>query len=297
MRVELLVGKARENAGEPPMTMRVVAESIVPAVKANDRQPVTFEKVKFPKAGTYAVQVRLQGADKLDVDDVRTVVVTVKENIPVLLVNGKLAPDRFDRATEYLRLALNPFPPGSDEKNAPIRPKVINQKTFAEMTDDDLQDYDCIFWCDVAQFGSADLRRMEAHVRRGGGLVFSMGEKAIENLDAYNRLLFKDDHGLLPAKLVKKIQAGPDQHFYLKALDNDKAFLDWPLKAFKDEDDKATLNHARFFQYLQATPVPQPASGPQIPARRRGSARSPRMRSRGSRCRSAIRPCWSGTRR
>jgi Mg-chelatase subunit ChlD len=254
--VELLVGKAREHTNDPALAMHLVAEQVLPVIKANDQLPVQM-KYRFPTAGTYAVQVKLQHPDQLEADDARTVVVTVKDTIPVILVNGKLAPDRFETATGYLRLALNPFPPGSEPKYAPLRPRVINQQQFAFLTDDELKDVDCIYWCDVPQFGGADLRRMETHVRRGGGLVFSMGDKAAENFDAYNRLLYKDGHGLLPAKLSKKIQTPQDEHFFLRAEDEVKSFLELPLRAFKDEKDKTTLNHVRFYQYVQAAPAPQ----------------------------------------
>ncbi len=254
--LELLVGKARERGNEPPMAMHLVGEEVLSAIKPNDQQPVVL-KCQFKTPGTYAVQVRLQSQDRLDVDDTRTVIVSVKETIPIIVVNGKLAPDWFDTATGYLRLALNPYSAESSPKYMPLRPRVMKQQQFLELSDDDLSDVDCIFWCDVPQVGSADLRRLETHVRRGGGLVVSMGDRAAENLDAYNRLLYKEDRGLLPAKLAKKIQAPPEQHFYLKAYDEEKGYLDLPLRQFKDERSKTTLSHVRFFDYIQATPAPQ----------------------------------------
>jgi uncharacterized membrane protein len=254
--MELHVGRAREQASDAPMTMRLVDEKVVSLVKPNAQERIGF-KYRFPTQGTYVVQVKLQGADLLDVDDARAVVVTVKENIPVLLVNGKLAPDRFDTATEYLRLALNPLDETADRDYAPLRPRVVNQRYFAEMSEAELAKYECVFWCDVPQFGSADLRRIEAHVRRGGGLVVSMGEKAAENFDGYNRLLYKDEHGLLPAKLSKKIVAPGDLHFYVKAFDDVTSYQELPLRAFADENQKGSLNRVRFYQYVQATAAPQ----------------------------------------
>jgi hypothetical protein len=255
--VELLVGKARDHAHEPPLAMRLVEEQVLPVIRPNDQQPIVFKNYRFPAPGTYAVQVKLQNPDRLDVDDSRAVVVTVKDTIPVIVVNGKLAPSMFETATGFLRLALNPFGPGEERKTAPIRPRVLTQRQFADLSEDELKDVDCIYWCDVGQFGSPDLRRMETHVRRGGGLVFTMGDKALENLDAYNRLLHKEGTGLLPAKLNKKINAVPDQHFYVAPDDPEKAFLELPLRAFKDERYKTSLNHVRFHQYVQANPTPQ----------------------------------------
>ena len=126
-----------------------------------------------------------------------------------LLVNGKPSADRFDRASEYLRLAFNPFPRGQEPKWAPLRPKVVNASQFGDVPEDELLHYDLIVLCDVGQFGPGDLRRLDAHVRRGGGLMVALGDKALENLDVYNRLLYKDEQGLLPAQLFKKTIAPP----------------------------------------------------------------------------------------
>jgi hypothetical protein len=249
VRVELLVGKARERAGEPEFAPRVVGHELLAILPARLPLPVLFKDYKFPTAGTYAVQVRIDGGDPLELDDSRTVVITVKETVPVLLVNGKPAADRYERATEYVRLALNPFPAGTEPKYAPLRPKVISQAQFADLTDADLAGFDAIYWCDVGQFGPGDMRRVETHLRRGGGLVVALGERAAENFDAYNRLLYKDEQGLLPARLVKKVQAPPEHQFYFDASED--AYREPPLKAFAQEEDKNALRNARFKQYVQ----------------------------------------------
>ena len=54
----------------------------------------------------------------------RTLVVTVKDTVPVMLVNGKPAVEAFDQATGYLRVALNPFDKGIMRRERPARPKV-----------------------------------------------------------------------------------------------------------------------------------------------------------------------------
>jgi hypothetical protein len=249
VRVELLVGKARAGAGDPEFAPRVVDHQLLTTLNPRLPQPVVFEQYKFPTAGTYAVQVRIAGEDALELDDSRAFVLTVKETVPVLLVNGKPAADRYERATEYLRLSLNPYPPGAEPKYAPLRPKVISQSQFADMTDTDLSAYDAIYWCDVGAFGPGDLRRVETHLRRGGGLVVSLGDRAAENFEGYNRLLNKDDQGLLPCQLVKKIQAPSEHQFYLEA--GKDAYLFPPLKSFSDQDDQNALRNARFKQFIE----------------------------------------------
>jgi hypothetical protein len=248
LHVELLAGRAREVAADNPYSLRTVGQPELVKLEPNESKQIYFEYT-FASPGTYAVQVKLE-SDDLEPDDSRAVVVTVKDTIPVLLVNGKPAGDPYERATEYLKLALNPFRPGSEPKFAPLRPKVISAAQFVDTSEADLAAYDCIFLCDVPQFGSGELRRLEGHLRRGGGIFVSLGDRAAENLEVYNRLLFKNEQGLLPAKLFKKIQAPVDHHFTLNA--QDEQFLEPPLKAFKDDDDRISLRSGRFRQYVQA---------------------------------------------
>lgn len=250
VKMEVLVGKAKEAAGEGPLAMRSVGNEIV-SVAPGEPRSLEFA-YKFPAAGSYVVEVKLDG-DPLELDNSRAMVITVKDTIPVLLVNGKQVPDRFERATEYLRLALNPFRPGAEPKFAPLRPKVVTVAQFQDMPEDELTSFDCIFLADVPQVGPADARRLEQHVRRGGGLVVSLGDKVVENVDFYNRFLYREGQGLLPGELVKQVVAPADYHFALQAQELD--FDSPPLREFAGADDRAALNKARFKAYIQARPA------------------------------------------
>jgi hypothetical protein len=250
-KMEVLVGKAKENAGDGPLTLRSVGSDII-AVAPGEPRSIDFG-YKFPSPGTYVVQVKLD-ADPLELDNVRSMVLTVKDTIPVLLVNGKPTPDRFERATEYLKLALNPFPRGAEPKFAPLRPKVVTVAQFQDMPEAELAEYDAIFLTDVAQVGPADARRLENHVRRGGGLVVSLGDKVVDNIEGYNRFLFKSGQGLLPAELVKKVTAPADHHFALQAA-ADTDFDSPPLREFAGQEEKSSLHAARFRSYVQSKPA------------------------------------------
>ncbi len=249
VRAELLIGKAKATANDGALQMRVHGQE-TRGVEAHSQQVFTFKDVKFPAAGTYAVQVKITG-DVLPEDDARTIIISVRETIPILIVNGKPSADRFERATEYVRLTLNPFPAGTEPKWMPLRPRVVSPTEFSDMTEDKLAAYDCIYWCDVGQFGVNDVRKLDAHLRRGGGFVVALGDKAAEHLDRYNELLHKNDQGLLPAKLLKKIVAPAEHHFYFSNSD-DNAYSTAPLQAFSDEQDRLTLRTARFRQYVLA---------------------------------------------
>lgn len=249
VKMEVLVGKAREAAGEGAMSMRSVGNHFVLSTPG---QPETvIVPYKFPSPGTYVVQVRLDG-DALELDNVRSLVLTVKDTIPILCVNGKNSPERFDKATEYLRMALNPFAP-PQPPFAPLRPKVVSLAQFQDMPETELVAFDCIYLADVPGLGGGDIRKLDTHVRRGGGLVVSMGEKALEHLDVYNRFLYRQGQGLLPGELIKKVTAPPEHHYFLQAQEAE--FSQPPLKEFADEGDKQGLLAPRFRSYVQTRPA------------------------------------------
>jgi len=257
LNVKLLIGRWPAAAKEPQLRL---AQTEVRALRPGEEQAVNFTH-RFNAPGTYVVQVAIDG-DDLPLDDTRTVIVTVKDTVPVLLVNGKPALDRFDRAAEYLAFALNPFtsslsPSGRGagvrgEGNSaltPFRPKVVSVAQFADANQTNLADYDCVFLCDIGQFSTGEVRRLEANVRRGAGLVITCGDNVAKHLENCNRLLWKNERGLLPAKLLGIQSAPPEHYFTLHAPDG---FLLPPLKAFIDQQDQYALQGVRFQHYLRA---------------------------------------------
>ncbi len=250
--VRLYVGGAadvrretRSGAGD----LREVGEVLLRKVERNQDTPVTF-KYKFPAPGDYVLQVQVQH-DGLELDDVRSAVVTVKNTIPVMLVNGKPAVEVYDRATEWLRTALNPFDDGPVPASVAARPKVLSESQFADEGLGDLTGFDCVFVCDVPRLSLAEVRRLEGHVRRGGSVIFCMGDRV--DLGSYNEMLYRDGRGLLPARLLGKQQATPGWQFQL-AIDADADRED-PLKPFRSTAARERLLAARFGEFVQAEPV------------------------------------------
>jgi hypothetical protein len=252
LRAEVLIGRSREQSSDAAMQMRVVDQQPPLVVPAHSKREIEFLKVKFATPGTYVVQVRLSD-DTLEFDNTRSIVVTVRDTIPVLLVNGKSSTDRFERATEYLRIALNPFPPGKEEPGFPLRPSVVS--SLQEVSEADLEKFDLVVWADVGHFRGDDVTKMQTHLRRGGGFIVALGDHAAKAANLYNELLYKDEQGLLPAELRKPIAAPAGHHFYLHNADP-LAFEKPPLSVFIDQADKLTLQTARFRQYMYAV-VPE----------------------------------------
>jgi uncharacterized membrane protein/Mg-chelatase subunit ChlD len=245
VRAELLVGKARELATDSKFALRIVGQmkwDIEPG------QNLLNFSYKFPAPGEYAVQVRLDN-DTLELDDSRTVIVTVKDTVPVMLVNGKQAAEPYDRAAEWLSDALNPFQgAGLIPRTVPARPRIVTESAFADAYLGNLTPYDCVFFCDVPRLSAPEIRRLETHLHRGGGVVFCLGPQV--DLESYNRLLYRSGDGILPARLLG-VRTAPDKQFF-NFYAEEKAFHEPPLDAFSSAADQASLLSARFRSYVRA---------------------------------------------
>jgi hypothetical protein len=250
MRVELLVGKGRAVASDAEFAMRPVQEQLID-IAPGQTLTITFAH-KFSVAGEYVVQVRLE-RDALELDDVRSIVVTVKDTIPVMLVNGKPAVEVYDTATEWLKDALNPFPSEQAPRYVAARPKVLSEFQFADAALGDLGAVDCVFLCDMPGLTPVQVRRLENHLQRGGGVVFFLGPQV--DLDAYNRFLHRDGEGLLPARLMGRQRAPHDSYLYLLA--DEDAYRQPPLAAFAADSDRLSLARSRFRQYVRAVIAPR----------------------------------------
>jgi hypothetical protein len=249
VRIELHVGRARAAAGDPPFALHLAGHKSVDLLPG---QNVVSFPHKFTTPGDYAVQVRVEN-DALELDDTRTVVLRVKDNVPVVLVNGKPAAEIYDRATEWLSDALNPFQGGTAPREFAARARVVTESQFADAGLGDLTPYDCVFLCDLARLDAAEVRRLEAHLHRGGGVVFCLGPRV--DLESYNRLLFRNGEGLLPARLMG-LQAAPERR-YFNLFAEEKDYHVPPLDAFGSEQDRIGLLTARFQQYVRAELLPR----------------------------------------
>jgi von Willebrand factor type A domain/Aerotolerance regulator N-terminal len=247
--VRLFVGKARATATDKPVEL-IQADEVITKAERGQSTPVTF-KYKFPTTGDYVIQAQINH-DALELDDIRSAVVTVKNTVPCLLVNGKPAPELFDRATEWLKTALNPFDEGETIPSAvTARPKIITPGQFADEGLGDLTPYDCVFLCDLPRIGASEVRRLEAFLKRGGGVVISLGKQASDDLGAYNELLYRDGQGILPARLIGKSPEGTTFQFQ---MDTDADRYD-PLKLFRDNAARQRLLSPRFKQFVEVEPV------------------------------------------
>jgi hypothetical protein len=244
VKVDLLASSLPPVNDRGLITPQMVHQELV-TLPAGGAASVTFP-YELRTAGDHVFQVRAE-ADALEADDVRSLTVTVKDTWPVLVVNGKPAAERYDQAASWLADALFPFPESFRHPAYPARPRVIDTAQFADPGTSDLSAYDCVFLCDVPRLSEREVARLETHLRRGGGLVICLGPDV--DLESYNRLLYQDGKGLLPARLIGSVQAPADGFFSPYA--DEEAFQRPPLTAFAGDDERASLLAARFKQFVR----------------------------------------------
>ncbi len=203
---------------------------------------VTFN-YRFDTAGEHQIEARL-AQDALDLDNHRWFALPVRDAIQVLCVNGKPGTGSFGQATDYLSVALAP---DNELGHATIRPTVISESALLETA---LDQYDCIFFCNVGQFTAAEARVLERYLSGGGGLVFFLGDQV--QPASYNRFLGGEEPGiarLLPATIGRAVDEGD---YRLNPL----GYRHPLLNVFRGQEQSGLIN-APIQRYFQLTPAPR----------------------------------------
>jgi len=155
-------------------------------------EAVIYFAHQFTDPGDHVLEVTIDD-DPLSTDNHRWMVVPVRESLNILLVDGHFKAEPYQAETDYLVQALNPSeaPPGS---STTLKTEVISESQLARH---ELAAYDAVVLCNVAQFSQAEVTALEDFLKRGGGVIIFGGDQVVP--DNYNRLLFADGKGILPA--------------------------------------------------------------------------------------------------
>jgi hypothetical protein len=186
---------------------RPVAQQSVD-LDAGGEKSVVFPH-RFETPGDHAVEVRLDAGDRLEIDNHRFLVVRVRENVRVLCVEGPASAAPGRSPADYLLYALSPQ--ADDSRRGTVRAEAVPESGLLER---DLGRYDCVFLHNVAQFTPSEAQALDGYARRGGSLVFFLGDHVLA--EGYNRELGGERAGalrLLPARLgpvVSRPQRGLD---------------------------------------------------------------------------------------
>jgi hypothetical protein len=201
---------------------------------------VAFNQI-FDKPGVRTCTVRIT-ADRLASDDVGYLALRVRQNVKVLVVNGK--PDSTvpqKDAGFFLNLALSPPITAPGAEPTPLEPRVVTGASFGGV---DVRGFDVVALSNVSNLGDSDRRLLAEFVQNGGGALFFLGDKV--NPDLYNRDLLDAKPSLLPARLNGTGETKTSL---------DAASLDHPaLQRFRGAAD-VDLGTAQFTKYFKLAPV------------------------------------------
>ena len=89
--------------------------------------------------------------------------------------------------------------PGEESPGQP-RPIKVEVVSESRLTQRELTPYDTVVLCNVAQFSQPEVAALDDFLRQGGGVVIFGGDQVV--VENYNRLLYEDGNGLLPAPLA-----------------------------------------------------------------------------------------------
>jgi hypothetical protein len=207
--------------------------------------PIIFNH-QFTDPGDHIVEVSMD-KDQLPLDDHRFLAVPVRESLSVLLVDGHYKSEPYQSETDYLGEALEPQE-GSPGQPGAIRVEVVAESQLAQR---ELGVYDVVVLCNVGRFSAPEVAALEGHLRQGGGVVIFSGDQVMA--DNYNRLLYADGQGLLPAAVGPAVgnAARKESGFAFNTLQ-----YRHPLVAeFRNQSDPVTagLTLVRVHQYHKLT--------------------------------------------
>lgn len=194
-------GKLPEKA--PPATVTFLVDGIKKAVQRVDlsggRQALSFQH-RFPGSGEYLVEVTIDG-DAHRVDNSRMYLCRVPDDVRVLVLDETV--DASDQPgnwqSVFLTTAMRPVTHAAMGKLSHFRETTISPLKYKF---ENLVDYGAVVLADASRIDEGLVESLEAYVDGGGTLWVFAGPKM--NLYDYNRLLYRDSAGLLPAHLDEK---------------------------------------------------------------------------------------------
>jgi hypothetical protein len=161
---------------------------------------------RFLTAGEHVIEVTLENhADPLRGDDRRSISIPVRSSLKVLCIDSRPSLMPLQGASGYLVVALNPGEPGGSPS-----PIYADRRSASALAEVDLEPYDCLILCDVAELSPAEASRIRRFVRRGKGLILFLGPQVLP--EVYNALLGdaeKSGEALLPARLGNPVHHDP----------------------------------------------------------------------------------------
>ena len=161
------------------------------------KNTLTF-KHHFREPGAHVVTAVADLSDDLGADNSFSSAVPIIDRLRVMIVDGNPAPRFFDRASSFVEIALAPGMLAQQsyliEPTVVPAPQIVSVETF--------DDYEAIILADVPRLPAAVAKKIDAYVRRGGGLLIAPGRRAVAE--------FYNTWDSCPAQLNKFVIPDPE---------------------------------------------------------------------------------------
>lgn len=219
---------------------RRIEQRTIASLPARGESAAAFS-YRFNQGGSQALETRVANAnDALEIDNRRALAVSVRDRFRTLCVSGG------PNSADFVAVAAAP----RRDAGATFEAQVISPALLRSGLN--LDDFDVVALCNVPPLGNEELRLLADFVRRGGGLVWFLGDMA--DVAAYQSMLSGELAGLLPAAIV---QQSSWSAYTIDPLEFAHPILD----PFRGQQD-TTLARTPVQKYVRLTA--QPASGSQV---------------------------------
>ncbi|MFG0335068.1 MAG: BatA domain-containing protein [Maioricimonas sp. JB049] len=186
------------------------------------------------QAGELVITAEIE-EDALAADDIRQLVLNVRDRLTVLLVNGRAAATPIARASGFVELALRT---ASTAAGSPEGPPIVTETIeHGQLAAADLSRFDVVYLCDVPMITPDELESLSRHLRQGGGVLVGMGPEV--DLQGYARTLFDAERGLMPARLLRTADAAANGQGWFRFDPGD--YQHPVLQPFRGNEDSGLL--------------------------------------------------------
>jgi hypothetical protein len=157
---------------------------------------------RFNEPGYHVIEAKL-GQDNLEIDNQYSRAILVRDRLPVLLIDSQGLQSSMNQGGQILKMALQSAVDLGE-------PSLIDVTHMAyidldSMNLEQLNEYRSIILVNVPSLSQYSKFMIEQYLADGGGLMVTMGSEA--RMDDYNKL-YRGEKGLLPAKMLNKVNAG-----------------------------------------------------------------------------------------
>ncbi|WP_425614401.1 BatA domain-containing protein [Anatilimnocola sp. NA78] len=213
-------------------------------------------QVFYEKPGKHVVEAILP-EDPVLADNHRWCVVNFPDGEKTLIIDGTTE----QLNAYYLEVGFRPL----QKSNTGIRPDIQPVSFLRDATPQTLNAYSTIYLLDVPRLDGRAVESLETYVRGGGGVAIFAGPAVLT--DFYNRSLYRDGQGMLPAPLGDEATLGEDIDGQTPDLDLDKH----PIFNFFLTEANPLIRGVTVFKFRRLLPSwkPAPQSGTEVIARLR----------------------------